>query len=86
MRTQRGAALLTVLLLVAVMGVLLMAMLDDIRFGLRRAGNAQAVGQAQWHALGAEALARSRIQRMTREGNGRTTLAGGWNGRSLVFP
>ena len=78
--------MLTVLLLVAVMGVLLMAMLDDIRFGLRRAGNAQTVGQAQWHALGAEALARSRLQRMAREGDGRTTLAGDWNGRTLVFP
>ena len=85
-RDQRGAALLTVLLLVAVMGVLLMSVLDDIRFGLRRAGNAQSVGQAQWYALGAEALARSRIQRMAREGDGRTTLAGDWNGRTLSFP
>lgn len=85
-KPQRGAALLTVLLLVAVMGVLLMAMLDDIRFGLRRVGNAESVGQAQWHALGAETLARARIQRLDRSGDGRTTLAGGWNGRTFVFP
>ena len=35
-RDVRGAALLTVLVLVAVMAVLLVAVLDDIRFGLRR--------------------------------------------------
>src|SRR3546814_2109829 len=54
---QKGVALLTVLLLVAVMSVLVMGMLDDIRFGLRRTSNAQAMAQAQWYALGAESLA-----------------------------
>ncbi|MDH5832872.1 type II secretion system minor pseudopilin GspK [Luteimonas kalidii] len=80
-----GAALLTVLLLVAVMSVLLTAVLDDIRFGLRRTGNAQAMAQAQWYALGSEELARARIHQLDR-GDGRTTLEGGWNGRPFVFP
>ncbi|WP_132986948.1 type II secretion system minor pseudopilin GspK [Luteimonas terricola] len=82
---QRGAALLTVLLLVAVMTVLLVSVLDDIRFGLRRTGNAQALAQAQWYALGSEELARARIHQLER-GDGRTTLEGGWNGRPFVFP
>ena len=85
-RRQRGVALLTVLLLVAVMAVLVVAMLDDIRFGLRRAGNAQAVAQARWHALGAEALAMAQIERLARRDPGVTTLTGGWNGRSFLFP
>ncbi|MGY0635041.1 type II secretion system minor pseudopilin GspK [Luteimonas sp. A478] len=85
-RRQRGLALLTVLLLVAVMAVLVMAMLDDIRFGLRRAGNAQAVAQAQWHALGAEALAMAQIERLALRDPGITTLEGGWNGRAFLFP
>ena len=83
---QRGVALLTVLLLVAVMSVLLMAVLDDIRFGLRRASNSQAVAQAQWYALGTESLAQSRIQRMARSDAGRTTLVGDWNDRPFLFP
>lgn len=83
---QGGVALLTVLLLVAVMAVLVVAMLDDIRFALRRAGNAQAVAQAQWHALGAETLAMAQIERLARRDPGVTTLAGGWNGRSFLFP
>src|SRR5690606_18843964 len=81
---ERGAALLTVLLLVAVMTVLLVAVMDDIRFALRRTGNAQALAQAQWYALGSEQLARARIHQLDRDG--RTTLAGGWNGRPFLFP
>lgn len=82
----RGVALLTVLLLLAVMSVLVVGVLDDIRFGLRRTGNAQAVAQAQWYALGAEALADSRIGELQQQGNGRVTLQGNWNGRPFAFP
>ena len=83
---QRGVALLTVLLLVAVMSVLVMALLDDVRFSVRRAGNAQALSQAQWQALGAESLARVQLARLAARDPARTTLAGGWNNRPLVFP
>ena len=82
---ERGAALITVLLLVAVMSVLAVALLDDIRFGIRRGMNAAENGQAQWYALGAEALARSRIFRLS-NGGGRTSLAGNWPGRFVQFP
>ena len=85
-RRQSGVALLTVLLLVAVMSVLLVALLDDIRFGLRRAGNAHAQSQAQWYALGAETLARSRIAALAARDRQRTTLEGDWNDRPFVFP
>ena len=85
-RRQAGVALLTVLLLVAVMSVLLVSVLDDIRFGVRRAGNAHAQSQAQWYALGAETLARSRLQALAARDRQRTTLAGGWNNRPFVFP
>jgi general secretion pathway protein K len=83
---QAGVALLTVLLLVAVMSVLLVAVLDDIRFGQRRAGNAQAQAQAQWYALGAEALAQAQLRQLWRRDRQRTTLEGGWNGRAVAFP
>lgn len=79
-------ALLTVLLLVAVMSVLAVAVLDDIRFGVRRAGNAAEVGQAQWYAIGAEQLARGQIRRLTAQNPARTLATGGWNGRVFSFP
>lgn len=83
---QRGVALLTVLLLVAVMTVLMVAVLDDLRFGLRRSGNGEAMTQAQWYALGSEAFARQRLQTLSRRDPLRTTLDGGWDDQPLSFP
>jgi general secretion pathway protein K len=82
---QAGAALLTVLLLVAVMAVLMAGVLDDVRFALRRAGNTQAVEQAQWHALGAERLARAQVAALDRADPGRT-LPGEWHDRPIALP
>ncbi len=79
-------ALLTVLLLVAVMAVLVIAMLDTIRFGLRRSQNGQEMARARWFAISAETLAQAQIKRLLQREPGRTTLAGGWNGRPFVFP
>lgn len=83
---ERGVALLTVLLLVAIMSALSVAVLDDVRFSLRRAANAGSVGQAQWYALGAETLARTRIKALLGRDAGRVTLQGGWSERPLAFP
>ncbi|MBX3479202.1 MAG: type II secretion system minor pseudopilin GspK [Caulobacter sp.] len=83
---EKGVALLTVLLLVAVMAAIAVGVLDDIRFGVRRTFNANAATQGQYFALGAEELARSRISRLLERDPARTSLEGGWNGRPIVFP
>ncbi|MBI1407001.1 MAG: general secretion pathway protein GspK [Caulobacter sp.] len=83
---EKGVALLTVLLLVAVMAAIAVGVLDDIRFGIRRTFNAAAATQGQYFALGAEELARSRIRRLLERDPARTSLEGGWNGRPIVFP
>ncbi len=80
---ERGVALLTVLLLVAAMSTVAVGVLDDLRFGLRRAANAEAVSQARWYAIGAETLARARLARLDDEALRR---ADGWNGRVFRFP
>lgn len=82
---ERGVALLTVLLLVAVLATLAAVVLDDIRFGIRRAANAEAVGQARWYALGAETLAAAQIGQLRRASE-RLTLDGGWADRPFNFP
>lgn len=83
---EKGVALLTVLLLVAVMSAIAVGVLDDIRFGLRRTLNAVTAAQGQYLALGAEELARARIGRLLERDALRTSLEGGWNGRPIVFP
>ena len=83
---REGMALLTVLLLVAVMSVVAIAVLDDVRFSVRRATNAETQAQAQWYASGAEALARGQVARLTAANLARTPLEPQWNGRRLGFP
>lgn len=83
---ETGVALLTVLLLVAVMAAVSTAILDDIRFGVRRVENARNVGQAQWYALGAESLAQARIRRLFETDPNRTPDPAQWNGRAFEFP
>lgn len=83
---ERGAALLTVMLMVAVISVIAVGVLDDIRFGVRRTLNARVASQAHWYALGAEQLARTRIAQLMDRDPGKTTLEGGWNGRIISFP
>ncbi|WP_184718007.1 type II secretion system minor pseudopilin GspK [Caulobacter sp.] len=83
---EEGAALLTVLLMVAVIGIIAVGVLEDIRFGIRRASNAQIGAQARWFALGGEQLARNRIDQLLRRDQNKTLLEGGWNGRVVEFP
>jgi general secretion pathway protein K len=83
---REGMALLTVLLLVAVMSVVAVAVLDDVRFSVRRATNAETQALAQWYASGAEALARRQVARLLATGPARTPLEPEWNGRRLSFP
>lgn len=85
-KNREGMALLTVLLLVAVMSVVAVAVLDDVRFSVRRATNAETQAQAQWYASGAEALARRQVARLMTAGPARTPLQPEWNGRRLDFP
>jgi len=85
-REREGMALLTVLLLVAVMSVVAVAILDDVRFSVRRTTNVETQSQAQWYAAGAETLARGQITRLLAAGPTRTPLQPEWNGRTLSFP
>ncbi|MBX3476258.1 MAG: type II secretion system minor pseudopilin GspK [Brevundimonas sp.] len=79
-------ALLTVLLLVAVMAAVASVVLDDVRFSIRRAANAEVQAQAQFYADGAEALARRQVGRLVSANPTRTPLQPDWNGRRLDFP
>lgn len=83
---REGMALLTVLLLVAVMSVVAVAILDDVRFSVRRTTNAEGQAQAQWYASGAEMLARRQITRLLEADGAKTPLEPEWNGQRMTFP
>lgn len=83
---ERGAALLVVLMLVAVIAVLAGAALERLRLTTRLAANAGAVEQARSYAYAAEALALTRIEAQLARRPDRISLAGGWSGRPFGLP
>ena len=86
---ERGAALLTVLLLVAVISVLAATALEKLRLSTRLAGNAVAGEQARAYGYAAETLALSRVNDLlgqAEQAKQGVTLAGGWSGRPFNLP
>jgi general secretion pathway protein K len=86
LRTREGMALLSVLILVAVLSVIAVVVLDDIRFSIGRTRNAETASQGQWYAIAAERLARRQIRRLVQENPARTPVNPQWNGRVFQFP
>jgi general secretion pathway protein K len=84
--SERGVALLTVLLLVSVMAVLSAAALERLRVSTRLAANAGAIDQARAYAIAAEGIALSRITALVEADPARTPTGSGWNGRETVLP
>jgi len=85
---ERGAALLTVLLLVAVMATVAATALDRIGLATRLAGNARSAAQAQAWLSTAELIAVTRIEDLRAANPKRVTLQGNWLGvgRSIDLP
>ena len=83
---ERGAALLAVLLLVAVMGSLAVAALEKLRLSTALAVNSAALDQARAFAIGVESLLALRVDDIIALSPERTTLAGGWNGDTRRIP
>jgi general secretion pathway protein K len=87
-KQERGAALLTVLLLVAVMATIAATALDRIGVGSRLAINVANVGQARSWLNMAELLATTRIEDLLGEDETKPTLSTGWMGveRTIELP
>ncbi|MDZ3832778.1 MAG: type II secretion system minor pseudopilin GspK [Sphingopyxis sp.] len=83
---ERGAALLSVLLLVAVMAVIAATALDRLTLATRIAGSAATVDQGRAYAFAAEEIALRRVGELVRRDAARLTLAGGWLGRDFTLP
>ncbi len=83
---ERGAALLTVLLLVSVIAVLAATALEKLRLSTRLAGNAAATEQARGWAQSAEVMATVKVDTLLRQSPDRTALVGGWYDRPFPLP
>ncbi len=85
-RDEEGAALLSVLLLVAVMAVLCAASLEKLKISTRLATNGAAIDQARSYGMAAETIALYRIGDLLQRDATRTTLQGNWAGQPTEFP
>jgi general secretion pathway protein K len=83
---ERGAALLTVLMLVAIIAVMAGAALEKLRLSTRLAGNAAAGEQVRAYAYAAETMAVTRIGSMLATAPKRVTLASGWSDKPFGLP
>ena len=59
---ERGTVLLTTLLIMAVMAAVAVAIIDDIRFAVKRMSNVNDYAQLDWYVKGAEDFAGSYVQ------------------------
>lgn len=86
--SERGTALLTVLLLVAVMATIAATLLDRVGLATRLAGNARDAGQARAWLATAEAIGLARVEDLLAERGERLTLVGNWLGveRGITLP
>ena len=85
-RGEEGTALLTVLLLVAVLSVLAADTLDRLSLTTRLTGTAVAIDQSRAFGQAAERLAALRIGQLVEADPARTTNAAGWQGTPLPLP
>lgn len=84
--SERGAALLSVLLMVAVLAVIAATTLDRLSLSSRLSANGNALAQARMFTYAAEAIAAARIEDLVARDAAQTTLAGDWLGKQQTIP
>lgn len=85
-KEEGGAALLTVLLLVAVLAVLAAYGIDRLAGATKLASNARELSQAKAYLIAAESIGMQSAEQIVELSPGRTTNVGDWNGRARDFP
>ncbi|MFN3618815.1 type II secretion system minor pseudopilin GspK [Sphingorhabdus sp.] len=84
--SERGAALLSVLLMVAVLAVIAATTLDRLTLSSKLSSNGNALAQARMFTYAAEAIAAARIEDLVARDAAQTTLAGDWLGKQQSIP
>ena len=85
-KNDRGAALITVLTMMAVMATLAIVVVDAANMSLRRTGNMVRMEQTRWYLLGAEAYAVARLGEIHRRAETTRIDPDEWQNRAFVFP
>lgn len=85
-RKDEGAVLLTTLLVMGVMAALAVAIIDDVRFAVKRARNVQAYAQADWYTQGAEDYAYAYLAVQVSRADNTQLNAAALSPEPIIFP
>ncbi|WKE65921.1 type II secretion system minor pseudopilin GspK [Gallaecimonas kandeliae] len=85
MRRQRGVALITVLLILAIVVVLAANMSGRLGINIRRTGNQLGQHQAYFYALSGEAFAKLALHKLLKDKDGKINLSQDW-AKEQKFP
>jgi general secretion pathway protein K len=83
---ERGAALITVVMMVAIMSALAITVVETARLGLRRTANNEQMDTTRWYLLGAEMHASGLIDQAAQQGDSAAPIVADWLDRPIVFP
>lgn len=85
-KSERGAALLSVLLMVAVLAVIAATTLDRLALSTKLSTNGNALAQGRMFSYAAENIAAARLEDLVSRDAAQTTLQGGWLGKEQRLP
>ncbi|EWH11237.1 general secretion pathway protein [Catenovulum agarivorans DS-2] len=83
---QRGIALITVLLIIALITIIAAEMAVRLQMQIKRVSNIGNNQQAYWYALGGESLAKLVLNEAYKEDNGRLHLGQPWAVEEMTYP
>ncbi|MEZ5995732.1 MAG: type II secretion system minor pseudopilin GspK [Hyphomonadaceae bacterium] len=83
---DRGAALITVLSMLAIMAALAVVVVDAADMSMRRAANQLAMEQTRWYLMGAESFAAAQLSDLRRRAESQRIDQSDWQGRIFEFP
>lgn len=81
---ERGAALIFVLLIIAMLSIIAVQINEQLRFNVKRLDNQRQNNQAYWYAIGGEQLARALLQQL--ETDKPVHLGQPWATEDAIFP
>lgn len=85
-RKEEGAVLLTTILVMSLMAALAVAIIDDVRFAVKRTGNVQAYAQADWYVHGAQEYAFSYLSQQAAGASNAQLNAAVLSAQPVIFP
>jgi general secretion pathway protein K len=83
---ERGAALVTVLVMLSVMSALAVLVVESANISLRRAANQSELAQARWFLVGAESFAAGKLEELERRNAVSPVDQSEWQGAPFTFP